>query len=164
MPLLLKKESIRLLEASLESLSLAITGLGMPRRIEVRESSSIYATPIGLIGVSAELAMSAVVIQALGPNALLLRNGHFKSGSEILDDFKNILRNPVPRHVFLTKGVVEPLDHLSTLLELISNFKILISSRAGGLHAGKGPSKEVCIVAANDVIKFLNTLALSAPY
>lgn len=162
MPLLLKRETIRLFEASVEMLSLAILGLGMPRRIEIRESGSNYAAQIGLIGASAELAMSAVIVQTMGTSALILGNGHFKSGAEILEDFRRIIQNPVPRSSFITQGIDNPLSHLTRIAELTSNFRILITARAGGLHAGKGPSREVCAITANDVIRFLSTLALSS--
>jgi len=105
MPLLLKKDSIRLFEASVEALSLAITGLGLPIRFEYREEASLHAAPIGLIGVAAELAMSAVIAQASGIKSLQLPSGHFKSGSQILEDFRRLVRNPVPRSAFITKGV-----------------------------------------------------------
>lgn len=162
MPLLLKKDSIRLFEASVESLSLAIAGLGLPIRIEIREQAARNAAPIGLIGVAAELAMSGILVQAMGQNSLLLASGHYKSGHQILDDFRRLLRNPVPRTAFITQGVANPAAHLQLLYDQTLRFKLLISTRAGGLHAGQGPSRDICIVTANDVVLFLSALRQSS--
>lgn len=64
MPMYLKRDTIRLLEASVESISLAVAALGLPRRYESREPASENSIAIGLAGVSAELAMSAIIVQA----------------------------------------------------------------------------------------------------
>lgn len=58
MPRLLKKDAIRLLEASVESLNLALVGLGLPQRVTLKEVSAQYSGAIGLIGASVELAMA----------------------------------------------------------------------------------------------------------
>lgn len=55
-----------------------------------------------------------------------------------------------------------PADHISKILELSSKFKLLTKSRAGGLHAGKGPSRDVCIACVNNVIDFINLLGQSS--
>ncbi|QMV44732.1 hypothetical protein [Cohnella cholangitidis] len=161
MPTYLRKDSIRLLEASAESLSLAIAGLGLPRRLILRDANVNNAAPIGLIGVSAELAMSSMLIQVNGPDALQLSNGHFKSGATILEEFRRLLRNPVPRLSFISKGIQNPTEHLTKIYEHTRRFKLLITLRASGLHTGNGPSFDVSLIAANDVISFLNELALS---
>lgn len=106
--------------------------------------------------------MSSILIQVQGPSALEINNGHFKTGGAILDDFRRLLNNPVPRLGFITKGVQDPGNHLSELLEQTLRFRILISMRAGGLHAGIGPSFEVSITSANDVVNFLEILAKSS--
>ena len=63
MPMYLKRDTIRLLEASVESISLAVAALGLPRRYESREPASENSIAIGLAGVSAELAMSAIIVK-----------------------------------------------------------------------------------------------------
>jgi len=65
----MRRHAIRLLEASLESLDLAVSSLGATKRREFREPVATYAPEIGLIGASAELAMSACLVQAYGPRA-----------------------------------------------------------------------------------------------
>ena len=143
MPMYLKRDTIRLLEASVESISLAVAALGLPRRYESREPASENAIAIGLAGVSAELAMSAIIVQAKGEQALRFPSNFYKTGSHIVDDFRSLITSQIPKMVFLTQNVKNPADHISRILELSSKFKLLTKSRAGGLHAGKGPSRDV---------------------
>lgn len=143
-------------------LSLAIVGLGIPRRFSVKEAASTYVAEIGLIGASAELAMAACIVQVNGPDAMKLRSGSFKSASEILEEFRRILRHPVPRAAFLTQGVPDQEAHRRALLENTKSFKVLMTARAGGLHAGQGPTRDVCVVLARDVASFLELLARSS--
>ena len=71
MPLLIRYDAIRLLEASIESLHLAVNSLGAQKRVEFRQPIAEHSIEIGLIGAAAELAMSACVVQAFGPGLLL---------------------------------------------------------------------------------------------
>jgi len=66
MPLYLRRDSIRMFEASLNVLHLALSNLGTTARYEVRQSNSMHAAEIGLIGSAAELAMSACLVHAHG--------------------------------------------------------------------------------------------------
>ena len=164
MPLLLRRDATRLFEASAEALSLALVGLGLPQHSDDKVSLASHAPHIGLIGTSAELAMSACLVQANGPGCLMLRSGQFKSGPEILDDFRRLLRQETPRVLFLVQGLPEgltPRAHLDDILARTVSLRILFTARAGGLHAGKAPSREVCIVLAQDVAELLTHLALS---
>ena len=162
MPMYLKRDTIRLLEASVESISMAVTSLGLPQRHELREPASENAIAIGLAGVSVELAMSAIIVQAKGEQALHLPSGYYKTGTHIVDDFRNLVTSQIPKMVFLTQNIQNPADHIATVLDLTSKFKLLTKSRAGGLHAGRGPSRDVCIACVNDVIKFIRLLGLSS--
>ena len=54
---------------------MAITSLGIPERIDLRNNLAKNSVTIGLVGISAELAMSAILIQANGKNSLLLPSG-----------------------------------------------------------------------------------------
>lgn len=139
MPMYLKRDTIRLLEASVESISLAVAALGLPRRYESREPASENSIAIGLAGVSAELAMSAIIVQAKGEQALRFPSNFYKTGSHIVDDFRLLITSQIPKMVFLTQNVRNPADHISKILELSSKFKLLTKSRAGGLHAGERP-------------------------
>ena len=53
-------------------------------------------------------------------------------------------------------------EHRADLLHACSNFRILASVRAGGLHAGRGPVREAAIVKGNEVADFLERLAKSS--
>ena len=162
MPMYLKRDTIRLLEAGVEAISLAVTALGLPRRYEIRESASENAVAIGLAGVSAELVMSSIIVQAQGEKALHLPSGFYKTGTHIVDDFRTLITSQIPKMVFLTQGVSDPTKHISNILGAASKFKLLTKSRAGALHAGKGPSRDVCIVCVNDVITFIGLLGESS--
>nr|WP_294682961.1 hypothetical protein [uncultured Anaerotignum sp.] len=162
MPMYLKRDTIRLLEASVESISMAATALGLPQRYEFREPASENAVAIGLAGVSVELAMSAIIVQAKGEQELRLPSGYYKTGTHIVDDFRKLITSQIPKMVFLTQNIKNPTGHISRILELSSKFKLLTKSRAGGLHAGKGPSRDVCIACVNDVINFINLLGQSS--
>ena len=85
-----------------------------------------------------------------------------KPGTHIVDDFRNLVTSQIPKMVFLTQNIQNPADHIATVLDLTSKFKLLTKSRAGGLHAGRGPSRDVCIACVNDVIKFIRLLGLSS--
>jgi hypothetical protein len=162
MPMYLKRDTIRLLEASVNSISMAVTSLGLPKRYELREAASENAIAIGLTGVSVELAMSSIIVQAKGEQALCLPSGYYKTGTHIVDDFKTLINSQIPKMLFLTQGIKDPTEHIATIIELSSKFKLITKFRAGGLHAGKGPSRDVCIACVNNVICFLNLLSESS--
>lgn len=162
MPMLLKRDSVRMLEASVNSLYLALVGLGLPRKTKNREKSSHYSSEIGLIGVSAELAMSACLVQAYGTKALEKESGKFKTGGHILSDFRKMITSPVPRISFITKGLADPASHLKALQEATYKITTLISARAGGLHAGKGSARDICVILGRDVVGFLQLLSQSS--
>lgn len=100
----------------MESLALALVGLGLPVRRSMREPTSRYAAAMGLVGVAAEQAISAILAQTFGSEVLLKASSHYKTGREILADFRALLRNPVPRASFLTSGLDDPAAQLEDLL------------------------------------------------
>ena len=158
MPMYLKRDAIRFFEASVSAISMAVTALGMPRRYEFREKAAENAISIGLAGVAAELAMSAVIVQAQGEDALRFPTGFYKTGSHIVADFKKLVESQVPKMMFLTQGIKEPSLQIANILEMTSKLKLIIKLRAGGLHAGCGPSMDVSIACVNDVIAFIRLL------
>ncbi len=162
MPKYLKRDTIRLLESSVEAISLATMAIGLPQRHEFREVSSQYANAIGLAGVSAELAMSAIIVQIKGESYLRQPSGFYKTGGQIVDAFKELLNSKIPKMLFLTQGIDDPASHINCVLNSSVKFKLLTKSRAGGLHAGIGPSKDVCIACINEVIAFLQLLGCSS--
>jgi hypothetical protein len=167
MPSLLRRESIRLLEASIESLQLAVSSLGSQKRISFRQPQAEYSIEIGLIGAAAELAMGACLVQAYGSSAIVWPTGQFKTAGAILNDFRDMLKSGVPNSAFITQGVEQPIQHRESLLEHTNTFRRLIPVRAAGLHAGRGQLFEATISQANEVAEFLELLRLSnkiSPY
>ena len=61
MPMYLKRDSIRFLEASVSAISLAVTSVGLPQRYEFREESAEYAIAIGLAGVAADITLLMIL-------------------------------------------------------------------------------------------------------
>lgn len=161
MPQYLRRVTVRLLEASMESLHLAIVGLGLPIRGELRENASRNSASVGLIGAAAELAMAAILVHVYGEDILQKPGSKFKTASEILGNARRLFRNPVPRASILTSGIPDPQAHLSALLSATNGFSILFNERAAGLHAGSGPSREAALIAAKKVHDFLELLGNS---
>lgn len=162
MPMYLKKDSIRFLESSIETISMAINSLGMPERIELRSDLVKNSVTIGLIGIAAELAMDAVLVQANGRKSLLLPSGYYKSAGIIVDDFKKLIKEKNLKISFLIKDVENSEEMLEKLITKVSKFKVLMPLRASGVHAGIGISKDACVVAINDVIDFLQIISKSS--
>ncbi|WP_146172751.1 hypothetical protein [Geobacter sp. DSM 2909] len=162
MPPLLRRDTIRLLEASIESLQLAITGLGASKRIEFRQPTAEYAIEIGLIGAAAELAMSACLVQALGCSAILWPSGQYKTAGQILDDFRRLIREATINSDFLVQGIVNPAEHRAALINHTIPFRRLFPVRASGLHAGRGLFHEATVVQAGLVADFLEMLGKSS--
>lgn len=161
MPALLKKDAIRLLEASANTLRLVATGLGTPNVESMRQKSSICAPEIGLVGVAAELGMAACLVHAFGHSAIEKSSGKFKPFREILHDFRQMIREQKPVADFLTSGVKDDENHRTSLLNNVGGFGVLATARAGGLHAGKGVSRDVAIFQCNSVSDFLDSLRTS---
>lgn len=163
MPRLLKNDSIRLIEASIEALGLAQIGICSFRRDELKIERVRYAAEIGLIGASIELAMNSVLIQAYGTKSIF-REERYKTASEILHDFRGLLNQSSGITLFLTNGIVEYEKHIDKLIELTNRFQFIITSRAHGLHNGLGLSYEITASFFQEVSKFLNLIALSNNY
>jgi len=94
MPRLLKNDTVRLIEASIETLGLAQFGICTFRRDQLKIEQVRYSAEVGLIGCSIELIMSSVLIQALGKKGIYrdYQSGKYKTASEILADFRALLR------------------------------------------------------------------------
>lgn len=162
MPMYLCRDTIRLLEASVNSISLAVTAVGLPQRYKYREKSSQHAIAIGLAGVSIELMMSAILVQAFGKKALIQPSGYYKTGGKIVEDFRNLIRSRIPKLIFLTQGVDIPSEHVDSMIKQLPKMNLIIKSRAEGLHAGHGPSRDVTVTTINDTIKFMELLSKSS--
>lgn len=160
-PMFLKKDAIRLLEASAESLVLAATAAALPRRVPNRDAVVVNAPGIGLTGAAAELAMSACLVQVTGPSALMKAGSRYKTGREILQDFRRLLDSPVPGSSFITAGIDHADDHRGQLGSQTDGFMLLLSCRAAALHSGCGVSDQVLLAAVHRVHAFLEDLAKS---
>lgn len=161
MPQYLRTSSVRLIEASQEALNLALVGLGMPARHELRASAAQFAASAGLIGAAAEQALSAILVQVLGEDALMSSRTQFKSAREVLHDVRALLLAPPPRASFLTFGLADAAAHRQDLHEATQGFTLIIGERAAGLHAGQGPSRSVAMMQAQKVLAFYDLLAKS---
>jgi hypothetical protein len=158
-PTYLRRESIRLLEGSLQCLHLGVVGLGHPRVSASRDTASEYCAEIGLVGAAAEMAVSACYVQLVGPQVLVTESGVFKAASQILDEFLGALANPSSRVDVMTRGVADPDAQLAAINSACRKFRLLATMRAGGLHAARAPSRDVCVSVAKDVSSFLHLLA-----
>lgn len=161
MPVFLRREAIRLLEGSVQCLHLGTIGLAIPRVGAARDAASEFCAEIGLIGAAAEMAVSACLVQLSGPSVLVQESGMFKSASQVLDEFLTTLAHPTPSFDALTRGVSDVDSHLSGIATACRKFRLLATLRAGGLHAARAPSREVCVSLAQDVATFLQSLSSS---
>lgn len=162
MPRLLSNNAVRLLEASQESLALALLCLGTPSRGELRVESARYSPAIGLVGTAAEQALTAIIVQVRGEQAMMLSPTQFKSARHILNDFRDLLRAPVPAASFLTAGLADAAQHRARLNEASQGFSMLFTQRAAGFHAGSGVSRAVILMQSLKVHAFLALLSTSA--
>jgi hypothetical protein len=162
MPTLMKADAVRLFEAAVESLSLAISGLASPPRLGLRRPESQFSAHIGLIGSASEMAMSACIAQAFGPTALMQPSGHFLVGHMVREKFLKLVEAGSANSSFLFQGIADAAAHRNSLIAFTQRATRLISSRAGGLHAGRGLLHEATASIANDVADFLDVLALSS--
>jgi hypothetical protein len=163
MPKLLKQDTIRLLEASIEALGLAQIGICCFRRDQLKIEQVRYSAEIGLIGSSIELIMSSILIQALGKKIIYrdFKTGKYKTASEILSDFRTLIKQASPNTSFLVNDVYEIDSHFNKLLEHTNRFQLIITSRANGLHNGYGLKYEIVASFFQDVSDFIKLIGSS---
>jgi hypothetical protein len=163
MPRLLKNDTIRLMEASIETLGLAQFGICTFRRDQLKIEQVRYSAEIGLIGCSIELIMSSVLIQALGKKSIYrdYESGKYKTASEILADFRALLKQSSANVLFLINGVPNPQEHINKLLDLTNKFQLIIISRANGLHNGYGLKYELVASLFQSVSSFFELISQS---
>ena len=166
MPRLLKNDTVRLIEASIECLGLAQIGITAFRRDLLKMEEVRYSPEIGLIGTSVELAMSSILIQAIGKKSIFrdYKKGKYKTASEILSDFRSLLKQSSSNILFLSKGVNNPTEHIEKILNLTARFHIIITSRANGLHNGYGMNYEIVASLFQNVSEFLNLIGKSTNF
>lgn len=94
MPQLLTRSTVRLLEASMDNLSLAMTAAATPVRHSSKSSEAGFAGLIGLAGVAAEQAISSILIQIDGDGAAFADGNRYKTAGQVLADVRHILTAP----------------------------------------------------------------------
>lgn len=161
MPPLLKRDALCLLEGGIETYLLALCGTRIPNLRPRRILKTRYAPVIGLYGSCVELLSKACLVQAKNKEIILQDNGFYKYGSEIIDEFRKVLKENDEDFDFLWKDTEEPTALRDSLFDLVSKFRMLQTLRANGLHAGIGPSRDVVILIANDVYDFVRALSQS---
>lgn len=162
MPRLLKGETNRRLIVSQNALAKALALLATPRTVSFEETETDGAIEIGLIGIAADLAISACLYEVHGvPGIIRSDTGFYLSAGEALAAFRATLFTSVPRLVSLTRGVSNPTSHLRKLDSACSGFSVIFTSRAAAVHGGAGVSRDVAFCAGKSVADFLLTLAES---
>lgn len=117
MPHLLKRETRQRIAVSCQALRLAFHELATPRAAASGRQPGAGALEMGLIGVAAELALSACLIEVSGVEAVL-RDGKgsmFLTAGEALAKFKELLASAAPKVGVLTAEVENPKEHLRAL-------------------------------------------------
>jgi hypothetical protein len=163
MPRLLKQDTIRLIEACVEALGLAQMGICTFRKDQLKIEQVRYSAEIGLIGSSIELAMSSILIQALGKKIIYrdYKLGKYKTASEILSDFRSLIKQASTNTLFLVNDISNPEEHFKKLLDLTNRFQLIITSRANGLHNGYGLKYKIVASFFQDVSDFVKLIGLS---
>ncbi|WAC62079.1 hypothetical protein OVA13_11770 [Pseudoxanthomonas sp. SL93] len=146
----------------MDSLACAIQAAATPARHVSRSQDASHAAIIGMAATAAEQAISSILVQVDGDEAVLTPDGKFKTASHVLEDVTRLLSAaPVARATFLTAGVSDHAVHRRELLGSISSFSLLVKQRAAALHGGYGVTKEVADHTIHKVHRFLALLAQS---
>ena len=165
MPRLLKAETDQRLIVSQRALTTAFGMLSIPKPVAYEPASTDGAIEIGLIGIAADLAISACLYEVLGASGIIRKDsGFYLPASEALDSFRTTLDSKIPRLSALTHGVSNPSFHLKKLDAACSNFPVIFTARACAVHGGAGISSDVAFVAGKSVADFLLVLAESSKW
>lgn len=165
MPRLLKSETDQRLAVSQSALTTAFGMLSIPKPVGYERSSTDGAIEMGLIGIAADLAISACLYEILGVSGIVRKDsGFFLTASEALDSFRSTLNSKIPRLTMLTHGVPDAAAHLEKLDGACSNFPVIFTARATAVHGGAGVSSDVAFVAGKSVADFLLALAESTKW
>ena len=165
MPRLLKSETDQRLTVSQRALTTAFGMLSTPKPVSYEPVNTDGAIEMGLIGIAADLAISACLYEVLGASGIIRKDsGFYLSASEALDSFRATLNSKIPRLAALTHGVPDPSGHLKKLHAACSNFPVIFTARACAVHGGAGISSDVAFVAGKSVADFLIALAGSTKW
>ena len=165
MPRLLKSETDQRLIVSQRALTTAFGMLSIPKTVAYEPVSTDGAIEIGLIGIAADLAISACLYEVHGAFGIVRKDsGFYLSASEALDSFRATLNSKIPRLAALTHGVPDASAHLKRLDAACSTFPVIFTARACAVHGGAGISSDVAFVAGKSVADFLLALAESTKW
>ena len=165
MPRLLKSETDQRLTVSQRALTTAFGMLSIPKPVSYEPVSTDGAIEIGLIGIAADLAISACLYEVLGVSGIIRKDsGFYLTASEALDSFRATLNSKIPRLAALTHGIPDASCHLKKLDAACSNFPVIFTARACAVHGGAGISSDVAFVAGKSVADFLLVLAESTKW
>lgn len=165
MPRLLKNETDQRLVVSQRALTTAFAMLSTPKPVSYEPVGTDGAIEIGLIGIAADLAISACLYEVLGVSGIIRKDsGFYLSASEALDLFHTTLDSKIPRLAALTQGVSNPAAHLRKLDAACGGFPVIFTARASAVHGGAGVSHDVAFFAGKSVADFLITLAESTKW
>ena len=162
MPRLLKSETNRRLTVCQETLTLSFGILAKPKALSYEHRDTDGAIEIGLMGIAADLAISACLYEVLGSSGIKRKkSGFYVTATEALDAFRVMLSSSIPRLSALTHGVADPSAHLKALEKASVGFGVLFTARAAAVHAGAGASYDVAFCVGKTVADFLVLLAES---
>lgn len=165
MPRLLKNETDQRLIVSQRALTTAFAMLATPKPVAYEPVGTDGAIEIGLIGIAADLAISACLYEVLGVSGITRKDtGFYLSASEALDSFRTTLDSKIPRLSALTQGVSDQTAHLQKLNAACCGFPVIFTARAAAVHGGAGISHDVAFFAGKSVADFLITLAESTKW
>lgn len=165
MPRLLKNETDQRLIVSQRALTTAFAMLATPKPVSYEPVGTDGAIEIGLIGIAADLAISACLYEVLGVSGIIRKDtGFYLTASEALDLFHTTLDSKIPRLAALTQGVSNPSAHLKKLDAACGGFPVIFTARASAVHGGAGVSHDVAFFAGKTVADFLIILAKSTKW
>lgn len=163
MPKFMKDKAIGLLDSGLETYLLALYGLTLPNMRIRKFQESKYAPIMGLLGTSTELIIKACLIQEKSFDVLYqnsdAKSGTYKSGTEVLKEFKDDVKRNNPKISFIWKNPDENEEQRNMLIFYLDKFRLLQNLRAKGFHAGIGCSRDIAVSTANDVYDFIILLS-----
>ncbi len=134
--------------------------LSIPKPVDYEPVGTDGAIEIGLIGIAADLAISACLYEVLGASGSIRKDsGFYLTASEALDLFRATLNSKIPRLAALTHGIPDASGHLKKLDAACSIFPVIFTARACAVHGGAGISSNVAFVAGKSVADFLLALA-----
>lgn len=164
MPKFMKDRAIELIDGGIESYLLGLYGLTLPFVKRKRNSESKYAPVIGLFGTCAELITKACLVQAFGISVMYKKNDRnhkvYKNGTECVEKLKKAIDTDDQAVSFLWEKENHT-ERKDEILGYLNKFRLLQDMRANGLHAGKGCSRDIAVVTANEIYHFTQSLAKS---